>query len=218
MGKKSKPTPEHPTSTNYLGSSPLQYETNPQAKAQLLQKRFFSLPPDADLLDIIAANYPTPIKVDQITITEVHQAIMRPAPFKASGPTLIPNIILQHLAPILSPLLQRIFNSSLELGYCAKLFRNSVTISMQKPHKDDQVKSYRPIALLDTIAKVLESILRKKDQRRSRNSSPVTKNTFWGKEKYFNRTCSSLFGRKNICGMGLRTRSFRTNVGCNGRI
>lgn len=54
--------------------------------------------------------------------------------------------------------LQRIFNASLELGYCAKLFRNLVTISMQKPHK----KSYRPIALLDTIGKTLESILAKR--------------------------------------------------------
>lgn len=147
-----------------LGSSPLQYETNPQAKAELLQKRFFLLPPDADLSDITAANYPTPIKVDQITITEVHQAIMRPAPFKAPGPTIIPNIILQHLALILSPLLQRIFNSSSELGYYTKLFRNSVTISMQKSQKDDytHVKSYRPIALLDIIGKVLELILAKR--------------------------------------------------------
>ena len=95
---------------------------------------------------------------------EVHQAIMKPAPFKAPGPTLIPNMILQHLATILSLLLQCVFNASLELGYCAKLFRDSVTISMQKPHKADYtlVKSYWPIALLDTIGKTLESILAKR--------------------------------------------------------
>ena len=87
------------------GSSPLQYETNPQAKAQLLQDKFFPSPPEADLSDLSNANYPPPIKADQITLIEVHQAIMRLAPFKAPGPTLIPNIILQHLASILSPLL-----------------------------------------------------------------------------------------------------------------
>ena len=95
---------------------------------------------------------------------EVHKAIMRPALFKAPGPTLIPNIIFQHLATILSPLLQLFFNASLELGYYAKLFWDSVTIFMQKPHKDNYtlVKSYQPIALLDTIGKTLESIPAKK--------------------------------------------------------
>lgn len=146
------------------GSSPLQYETNPQTKVQLLQKRFFSLPSNANLSDITAVNYPTSIKVDQITITEVYQAIMRPALFKAPEPTLILNIILQHLTPILSPLLQRVFNSSLEIGYYAKLFWNSITISMQKPNKDDyiHVKSYRPIVLFNIIGKVFESILAKR--------------------------------------------------------
>ncbi len=124
---------------------------------------FFPSPPEADLSDLSNANYPPPIRADQITLMEVYQAIMRPAPFNAPGPTLIPNIIFQHLATILSPLLQCVFNASLELGYCAKLFRDSVTISMQKPHKDNYtlVKSYRPIALLDTIGKTLESILAK---------------------------------------------------------
>ena len=64
---------------------------------------------------------------------------MRPAALKAHGPTLIPHAVLQILAPYLSPLLQRIFNVSLELGYCAKLFRDSVTVAMQKPHKDNYV-------------------------------------------------------------------------------
>lgn len=62
---------------------------------------------------------------------------MKRTPFKAPGPTLIPNIVLQYLAPLLSPLLQRVFNISLELGYCAKLFRDSITVAMQKPHKDN---------------------------------------------------------------------------------
>lgn len=60
---------------------------------------------------------------------------MRLAPLKAPGSTLIPNIVLQHLAPFLSPLLQRVFNISLELGYCAKLFRDSVTVAMQNHTK-----------------------------------------------------------------------------------
>ncbi len=146
------------------GSSPLQYKTNPQAKARLLQDKFFLSQPEADLSDLSNANYPPPIRADQITLMEVQQEIMRPALFEAPGPTFIFNIILQHLATILSPLLHCVFNASLELGYWAKLFRDSVTISIQKPHKDDYtlVKSYRPIVLLDTIRKILELILAKR--------------------------------------------------------
>ena len=89
---------------------------------------------------------------------------MRLSIFKVPGHTLIPNIILQHLATILSPHLQPVFNASFELGYCAKPFRDSVTISMQKPHKDDynSIEFYRPIVLLDTIRKTLGSILTKR--------------------------------------------------------
>ena len=142
----------------------LQYKTNPQAKAQLLQDKFSLSPLEAGLSDLSNANYPPPIGADQITLMEVHQAIMRLALFKAAGPKLIPNMILQHLATILSPFLQHVFNASLELDYYAKLFRDSVTISMQKSHKDDYtlVKSYRPMALQDTIGKTLESILAKR--------------------------------------------------------
>ena len=146
------------------GSSPLKYETNPQAKVRLPQDKFFPSSTEADLSDLSNANYPPPIRADQITLMEVDQAIMRLASFKAPRPTFIPHIIFQHLAIILSPLLQRVFNASLELSYYAKLFRNWVTISMQKPHNDDYtlVKSYWPIALLDTIRKTLESILAKR--------------------------------------------------------
>lgn len=95
------------------------------------------MPIDADLLDIIFINYPIPINVDYITIREVYQLIMKPASFKALGPTFISNINPQHLAPILLPLLQYIFNPNLELCYCTKLFQNSVIISMQKYYKND---------------------------------------------------------------------------------
>lgn len=89
---------------------------------------------------------------------------MRLTPFKALGPTLIPNIVLQYLEPLLSPLLKRVFNTSLELSYCAKLFQDSITVAMQKPHKDNYtpVKAYRLIALLDIIGKTSESILAKR--------------------------------------------------------
>lgn len=74
-------------------SSPLQYKTNLQIKAQFLQKKFLLLL-NEHLSDITVANYLTPIKLNQITITVVYQAIMKSISFKTSGPILISNIIL----------------------------------------------------------------------------------------------------------------------------
>lgn len=138
-----------------------QYKSDPLGKIRLLQQKFFPLPPKADLSDTTNFEYLPPISTEPITTLEVHQAIMRLTPFKAPGPTLIPNIVLQYLAPFLSPLLKRVFNTNLELGYCAKLCQDSVTVAMQKPYKNNYtlVKAYRPILLLDTIGKTFESIL-----------------------------------------------------------
>lgn len=50
---------------------------------------------------------------------------------------------------------------SLTLGYCPKHFRNLVTVALRKPGKSNYSvpASYRPIALLDTLSKLLEFIL-----------------------------------------------------------
>lgn len=141
-----------------------QYETDPKKKIQLLRNTFLPPPPKADLSDIPDFDYLAPYTLPPLTPHEVYQAILRPSPHKAPGCTGIPNFILQQSISILLPILHQIFEASLNLGYCSLLFRTSITITMQNPHKDDYsiTKAYRPIALLDTIGKALESILAKR--------------------------------------------------------
>jgi hypothetical protein len=52
-------------------------------------------------------------------------------------------------------------NQSLKLGYCPAHFRNSTTVVLRKPGKDNYTtpKAYRPIALLNTIGKVMGAII-----------------------------------------------------------
>ena len=51
--------------------------------------------------------------------------------------------------------------ASLDVGYFPKTFRNTTTVVLRKPAKPDYTKSkaYRPIALENTMGKVLESIM-----------------------------------------------------------
>ena len=73
---------------------------------------------------------------------------------------------LKAVLPTIVHPLYNIFNSSLRMGYYPTPFRNSVTIALRKPGKDDysQPKSYRPIALLNTIGKAIEYIIAKRIQ------------------------------------------------------
>jgi ribonuclease HI len=54
-----------------------------------------------------------------------------------------------------------LFNGCLTQGYCPQHFRESKTIALRKPGKDDYSvpKAWRPITLLNTLGKLLEAII-----------------------------------------------------------
>jgi hypothetical protein len=90
-------------------------------------------------------------------------AIQRSASYKAPGPDGIPNAALKKAIEIQSLLtfLTHLFNECLQLGYCPNHFRESTTVILRKPGKPDYTipKAYRPITLLSTLGKALESVL-----------------------------------------------------------
>lgn len=67
------------------------------------------------------------------------------------------------------PFLQHIFNTSLELGYCSIEFWDLFTISLKKLENNNldefwnylELKFYHPIALLETLEKLLVTMLAK---------------------------------------------------------
>ena len=85
----------------------------------------------------------------------------RAAPNNAPGADGIVNGILHQTLDILLPRLHRLFNACLQRGYCPQPFKEAITVVLRKEGKDDytQPKSYRPIALLNTLGKVLETII-----------------------------------------------------------
>ena len=133
----------------------------PEEKACLLSQAFFPLPPVANLDDIRTYRYPEPLENPDITQGEVLRSIRRPGADKAPGPDEVTNRVLQATADLIAPILAGLYNESLRQGYCPSHFRKARTIALRKPGKDDysKPKSYRPIALLNTIGKVFEGIL-----------------------------------------------------------
>ena len=132
-------------------------------KVDTLTKAFFPHPPPADLKDIaLTKDYPPLVPYGPfITIKQIQAAVQRAAPKKAPGPDGIPNKVIRQALPHIEHHLQALMQASLDMGYFPKAFRTSTTIVLRKPAKPDYTKSkaYRPIALENTLGKILESVI-----------------------------------------------------------
>ena len=150
-----------PTCTPTLMKPDRELVQEVEEKAEVLRQSFFPPSRSADLVDIIGYEYPQCIECPEITASEIEKAIRGAAPNKAPGIDAIPNGILHKTLDIMLPSLQRLFNVCLRQGYCPAHFKGTTTVVLRKPGKDDytQPKSYRPIALLNTLGKGLEIII-----------------------------------------------------------
>ena len=135
-------------------------ETN-EEKVTALQKAFFPKPPPADLTDIPLAVYPQEVPYeDWVTIRQVREAVNRLAPDKSPGPDEVSNRVLKNTLPIMERHIQALTQASIRLGHFPRPFKHTTTVVIRKPSRPDytKVKAYRPIALENTLGKVMESI------------------------------------------------------------
>lgn len=136
-----------------------------EGKVKVLRRTFFPPPPQADLTDIEDTVYPDPAETTvELTEKEVKAAIFRPKQDKAPGIDGMPNRFLRLVASEALPQLTRLFQACIDLGYHPREFKVANTIVLRKPGKDDysEPKSYRPIALLSTLGKALETVVAKR--------------------------------------------------------
>ncbi|OOQ86154.1 putative reverse transcriptase [Penicillium brasilianum] len=162
-------------------------ETN-QQKVDLLRQVFFPQPPQADLSDIDSSSPPNQITFPAISQQEVIDAIKRAPPDKAPGEDGIPNRVWKILAENdhFVAILTAIFDACMRTGYNPHHFQVSITVTLRKggPRDFRQPKSYRPVALLNTLGKILESI----------NATRIA----WAVEEYGLLPKSHLGGRKGV--------------------
>src|SRR5436190_7584096 len=71
------------------------------------------------------------------------------------------NRVLKRTLPIIEHHLQTLMQASINLGHFPKSFKHTTTIVLRKPGKSDytNAKAYRPIALENTLGKVMESVM-----------------------------------------------------------
>ncbi|KAI1001176.1 hypothetical protein K3495_g7023 [Podosphaera aphanis] len=137
--------------------------TEPQDIARAMAEHFFPQPVVADTEDISGAIYPQELDkiLNTTTRAEVEEILKKLPSAKAPGPDGIPTRFLKKCMITLSKDLVELFNACLCLGYHPKRFKESTTVVLRKPQKPryDTPKAYRPIALLNTMGKLLEKLV-----------------------------------------------------------
>jgi hypothetical protein len=93
--------------------------------------------------------------------SELEQTARKLPRGKAPGPSLIPNEIWTLLAPKISERLSLAISRHFAKGTLPRSLKESTTVVLKKEQKKDYSlpSSYRPIALEDTLAKLLEKLL-----------------------------------------------------------
>lgn len=130
-------------------------------KRDALMAQFFPLPPAAAVDDIADATYDQQIPHVAFTEEDIHAALQNVAPYKAPGPSGIPNAALKQCASFIAHGFTNVTNRCIELGYHPTEWKNFTTITLRKPGKPSYAvpKAYRPIALEDTSSKLVESVV-----------------------------------------------------------
>ena len=134
--------------------------TSNEEKSTVLARSLFPPPPSSSS---VPPNHPYPTPAEtwtEITPEQLSQAINKLSPYKAPGPDGIANIVFQRCRQLTDYLLP-VYNAAVKLQTHYGPWKESITVILRKPGKPDYSapKAYRPIALLNTTAKLLSAIM-----------------------------------------------------------
>jgi len=116
----------------------------------------------AEDLSLTGYEYPEPCEVDaSITVNQIQRKLRKLKLYKAPGPDGIPNIVLMKCTHLLASRLLHIYKATLDRNLIYEPWKHFTTVVLRKPGKPryDVPKVYRPIALLNTMWKVLTAIV-----------------------------------------------------------
>ncbi|KAI2946871.1 hypothetical protein CBS147323_11233 [Aspergillus niger] len=126
---------------------------------ELLAKFFPPLPDNVD--DEGTRPQRAPVEMPAITIEEIERQLMAAKSWKAPGEDGLPAIVWKMTWPMVKYRVLDLFQASLEEGTLPRQWRHAKIIPLKKPNKENYTiaKAWRPISLLATLGKVLESVV-----------------------------------------------------------
>lgn len=136
-----------------------------EEKADVLMESFFPIPPPPQgplaTRQAEEGQHTRVGPLPAVTDEEIERAITRPNPNKAPGPDEIPFSVWRQLLPHTREWIKWLYQASMSLGHVPRQWREASIVVLRKPGKKDysNPRAYRPISLLPTISKGLESIV-----------------------------------------------------------
>ncbi|CEJ62645.1 Putative Reverse transcriptase [Penicillium brasilianum] len=136
-----------------------QTEVNSIHKAQAFLDTFFPKMNDPDEDPPVQA--PPELPWPPITELEIQRALKATKGSTAPGEDGLPALVWKHLWQALKQLITRIFTVSVKLGHHPRRWRVAKMVVLRKPGKPDYSTpgAYRPISLLNTLGKLLETVI-----------------------------------------------------------
>ena len=103
----------------------------------------------------------TAVSMPPLTMEEVERRIFAAKSWKAPGEDGLPAMVWKQVWPVVKDRVLLLFQTSLDEGELPTQWRNAKIIPLKKPNKDDYTvaNSWRPISLLSTLGKTLESVI-----------------------------------------------------------
>lgn len=131
-------------------------------KSQLLHDTFFYEEPEDSGVDP-DYTYPEPAyKFRTVTDDHIVRVAKQLSPYKAPGMNKISNSVLTHCIDLLIGHLGPIYRATFKLDHYPQKWKQYRTVVLRKPGKGDYTSpsAYRPIALLDVMAKLLSACVK----------------------------------------------------------
>ena len=102
-----------------------------------------------------------PVAMPRLTMEEVERRVVEAQSWKAPGEDGLPAVARKEVWPAVKDRVLDLFQTSLDEGQLPSQWRNAKIIPRKKPGKEDYTiaKAWRPISLLSTLGKALESVV-----------------------------------------------------------
>ncbi|KAM9873891.1 zinc knuckle, partial [Verticillium dahliae] len=135
--------------------------TNGKEQAEELLTTFFPPPPEHIEEEGERPQRESAVTMPDITMEEVERRLFATKSWKAPGEDGLPAMVWKQIWPAVKHSVLAIFRASLEEGVLPDQWRHAKIIPLKKPGKGDYTiaKAWRPISLLATLGKVLESVV-----------------------------------------------------------
>ena len=134
--------------------------SNHQEQAEELLSTFFPPLPE-DIEDEGPRPQRDPVPMPALTMEEIERQLFTARSWKAPGEDGLPVIVWKQVWPAVKHHVLALFQASIDEGTLPRQWKHAKIIPLKKPGKDDYTKAkvWRPISLLATLGKVLESVI-----------------------------------------------------------